>query len=174
MQWVSWGHCNVLRTVVTVADQVVYEWFSTRIFTKMRCGVRRGVTLLWPHAKPVTNGSAHRDLGALATPDQPKHVCSWVSLHLGGILTKRHSRLSHFRNSGYPVSFASYACWIVMHANLPSWALLTFDKIIGISLIVMQLIVIPVSSSEVPYHNHVLSSYQKGSLPSFVKILHKS
>ncbi|KAG5260486.1 hypothetical protein AALO_G00309980 [Alosa alosa] len=43
----------------------------------MRCSVRRGAALFRPHPDPVTNGSAHPDPGARATPDQPKHLGAW-------------------------------------------------------------------------------------------------
>ena len=41
-------------------NQVVYESFSTRFNTNLRCAIGEGAALVWPHPGPFANGSARR------------------------------------------------------------------------------------------------------------------
>src|SRR4029434_5041217 len=106
-------HWSCSATYETLTqNQVVYDGFSTRFFTNMRCSVRRGAALFRPHPDPVTNGSSHRDPRAPATPDQPTHLGAWVSLRLGGILTERRSVI-------IPQMVASHQ-WLLSQAHEPN------------------------------------------------------
>lgn len=87
-------------------NQVVYESFSTRFDTNLRCAIGEGAALVRPHPGPFANGSARRGpprgLPGYARPTEDPRRCGIVTF-------RRDSDLEAFSHNPTDGSFAPVA-----------------------------------------------------------------
>lgn len=97
--------CSCSATHDTPAqNQVVYESFSTRFDTNLRCAIGEGAALVPPHPGPFASGSAHRGgvPPGYSRPTEDPRRCGIVTF-------RRDSDLEAFSHNPTDGSFAPVA-----------------------------------------------------------------
>lgn len=97
--------CSATHDTLT-QNQVVYESFSTRFDTNLRCAIGEGAALVRPHPSPLANGSARRGpprgIPGYARPTEDPRRCGIVTF-------RRDSDLEAFSHNPTDGSFAPVA-----------------------------------------------------------------